>query len=102
MVLNILLGEDDIKGLIILYLANNSHVNIIVSSNSILNVFINSFFVLFFLMYFWCSLLNIYINILPYFIIVVLKFFLFSVVYWVLFIFHFYSINTFYFSRPIC
>lgn len=38
MVLNILLGEDDIKGLIILYLANNSHVNIIVSSNSILNV----------------------------------------------------------------
>ena len=49
MVLNILLGEDDIKVLMILYLANNSHVNIIVSSNSILNVFINSFFVLFFL-----------------------------------------------------
>ena len=56
MVLNILLGEDDIKGLIILYLANNSHVNIIVSSNSILNVFINSFFVLFFLMYFYVLL----------------------------------------------
>lgn len=49
MVLNILLGEDDIKGLIILYLANNSHVNIIVSSNSILNVFINSFLFYFFL-----------------------------------------------------
>lgn len=100
-VVSILLGEDDMNGFMISLLASNSHDIMIVSKSSILNVLMSIFLVLFFLMYFWCSILYIYINILPYFVVVVLELFLFTVVDRVLFVFHGNSMNVFYFGWSI-
>lgn len=100
-VVSILLGEDEMNGFMISLLASNSHDIMIVSKSSILNVLMSIFLVLFFLMYFWCSILYIYINILPYFVVVVLEFFLFTVVDRVLFVFHGNGMYVFYFGWSI-
>lgn len=101
MVFSILLGEDDINEFMISFSASNSQDIMIVSNSNILNVLISIFLILFFLIYFWCSKLYIYIDVLPYFVVVILEFFLLTVVYRVLFVFHDNGMNVFYFCWSI-